>query len=137
MEYKTKQKERILSYLQRKKDYVVSANEIRKEVGEEASKATIYRYLDQLEKEGKVRKQFNENTSSYEYQVCSNDDSCTHHLHLKCLKCGKIIHLHCSSVNNLLSHISKEHNFYITPHNNILVGLCSSCSLIKGEEKVC
>lgn len=136
MEYKTKQKEKILSYLLNKKDYVVSANEIRKEIGSEVSKATIYRYLEQLEQEGKVRKLYNENTSSYEYQICIDDNSCLHHLHLKCLKCGKIFHLHCSSIENLLSHISKEHNFFITPNNNTLVGLCSSCSIVKGA-KLC
>ena len=66
MEYKTKQKEKILSYLNSKKDYVVSANDIIKDLGKEVSKATIYRYLDQLEKEEKVKKQFNKDTSSYE-----------------------------------------------------------------------
>ena len=33
MEYKTKQKEKILSYLNSKKDYVVSANDIIKDLG--------------------------------------------------------------------------------------------------------
>ena len=56
MEYKTKQKEKILSYLNSKKDYVVSANDIIKDLGKDVSKATIYRYLDQLEKEEKVKK---------------------------------------------------------------------------------
>ena len=136
MEYKTKQKEKILSYLNSKKDYVVSANDIIKDLGKEVSKATIYRYLDQLEKEEKVKKQFNKDTSSYEYLICANDNSCLKHLHLKCIKCGKMIHLHCSVADSLLSHISKEHNFFITPNNNTLTGLCSSCSLIKGE-KIC
>ena len=66
MEYKTKQKEKILSYLNSKKDYVVSANDIIKDLGKDVSKATIYRYLDQLEKEERVKKQFNKDTSSYE-----------------------------------------------------------------------
>ena len=69
MEYKTKQKEKILSYLNSKKDYVVSANDIIKDLGKDVSKATIYRYLDQLEKEEKVKKQFNKDTSSYEYII--------------------------------------------------------------------
>ena len=131
MEYKTKQREYILSLLKDNNGYSLSAKDILDRSKEAISKATLYRTLDKLEEEHILRKYYNELTSQYEYQYANKEESCCNHLHLKCTTCGRLIHLHCSESSTFLSHLVKEHNFYINQENTIIYGLCSHCSMVK------
>ena len=86
--------------------------------------ASIYRNIDKFLEEGLIRKYVvNDNASCF--QIVDEKES--NHFHLLCSKCGKLIHLECDEVGDLIQHIEKEHNFEIDISKINLYGLCPSC----------
>ena len=123
--YKTEQRKDLLDYMIKNTDRFVNAEDIEKYLKNKEISiglTTIYRFLNSLEKQGKVRIELKEHTKYYQYIL----EECTNHFHLKCKKCGKIIHLHCDEIEELKLHISKEHEFEIDSMATI-AGLCAEC----------
>lgn len=123
--YKTKQKSLILSCLIKNKERCITVNDIVKYLNINNTKVgitTIYRYLEYLSSIKRIKK-FNENNiSKYQYI----DDMCLIHSHLKCNKCGKLIHLDCSEISELGLHVLDHHGFKM---DNIIYGVCSKCEV--------
>ena len=129
--YKTKQGELIQNWLIENKDKHVTADEIMESLTRERSmvgKTTIYRYLDKLVSQGKVRKYIVEDGLSACYQYVENNDGCHEHYHLKCIECGKLIHLKCNYLNEMNAHILKNHSFMIDNSKTVLYGQCRICA---------
>ena len=123
--YKTDQKAILIDYLTRNSDKYVSVQEIEKVLFQTQKKiglTTIYRFLNKLEKDGKLRVETREHTKYYQYI----SEECKNHFHLKCENCGKIIHFECEKFFKMINHIQQEHNFYIDP-KWVIYGLCEEC----------
>lgn len=123
--YNTKQKSLILSCLIKNKERCITVNDIVKYLDINNTKVgttTVYRYLEYLSGIKKIKK-FNENNiSKYQYI----DDMCHIHSHLKCNKCGKLIHLDCSEISELGLHVLEHHAFKM---DNIIYGVCEACEV--------
>ena len=94
--YATASRRKILEYLKKSNDHTVTAadvDEYLKSHDSEVNITTIYRYLDKLAKDGTVIKYVAEKGCQAAYQYVEPGRGCEQHLHLKCVKCGKIIHL--------------------------------------------
>ena len=117
--YKTKQKEQILEII-KKKNNEFTIKDIYQELNGEIGMTTIYRLIDNLVKEGIINK-----TDNY-YQYLEHCD-CDNHFYLKCNNCGILIHVDCDCINELFSHISKEHRFKPDKEKIIINGLCNKC----------
>ncbi len=127
--YKTEQRKDLLDYMIKNTDNFVNADDIEKYLKNKKISiglTTIYRFLNSLEKQGKVRVELKDHTKYYQYIL----EECTNHFHLQCKKCGKIIHLHCDEIEELKLHISKEHNFEIDSMATIM-GICADCKGVK------
>ena len=61
------------------------------------------------------------------YQYFDGTGDCHRHYHLKCLKCGKLLHAECEFLNDLSEHIEKEHDFVIDGEKTVLYGICGEC----------
>ncbi len=123
--YKTEQRKELLDYMIKNSKKFVKADEIEKHLKNKnisIGLTTIYRFLNSLEKQGKVRVELREHTKYYQYI----SEECNNHYHLQCKKCGKLIHLHCDEINQLKMHIAKEHDFEIDSMATIM-GICSEC----------
>lgn len=123
--YKTEQRKELLDYMIKNSKKFVKADEIEKHLKNKnisIGLTTIYRFLNSLEKQGKVRVELREHTKYYQYI----SEECNNHYHLQCKKCGKLIHLHCDEINQLKMHIAKEHDFEIDSMATI-IGICSEC----------
>lgn len=134
--YKTKQKDRILTCLIQNKDRHLTVDEIRFALnGEEpmVGKTTIYRYLDKLVSQGIVRKYFIEEGKSACYQYMDQNDLCKEHYHLKCVDCGRLLHLECDYLEEMDSHIREHHNFQVDHSKTVLYGQCDSCAKLHGR----
>ena len=132
MAYKTKQRDMIFNILLNNKNRHMTAEELQKEIlinKLEISRATLYRTLDSLTNEGKVKKIIVDDKNPICYQICDMNN--TNHFHLICEKCGKLIHLDCDEVNGLIKHINLEHDFDIDPSRVVLYGLCKDCKISK------
>ena len=123
--YNTEQRKKLLLFLMSNKDKFLSAEDVEKYVEKEKMNVgltTIYRFLNSLEKQGKVRVELKEHTKYYQYI----SDECEHHYHLKCKKCGKITHLDCEELEEIKKHILEEHKFIIDSKFEIY-GICGKC----------
>lgn len=124
--YRTEQRKKLLECITKNKNQYISAEQLEKELKEEGVNVgltTIYRFLNKLEKEGKVRVELKEHTKHYQYI----SDECSEHYHLKCKDCGKVIHFECDEMEEFNSHISKEHKFCIDPES-VIYGKCEKCN---------
>ena len=101
-----------------------------KEQGVNISLATIYRTLDKLCSEGIARKMTMGDGAGSCYQYVQESD-CHSHFHLKCIECGKLIHLSCDFLANMEKHIHKEHGFTISAGKTVIYGKCSDCEALK------
>ena len=128
--YKTKQRANILEYLKENTGKHVTADEIInyfKKTENPIGKSTVYRCIDSLVEENIIRKYISEEGKSACFQYIENQEECTKHYHMKCVKCGKLIHLDCNEIAIIQNHILQKHNFKIDVCKTILYGTCKEC----------
>lgn len=129
--YKTKQRAAILEYLKQNVDNHITADNIIeyfRRVGNPIGKSTVYRYLDSLVEENVIRKYTgSEKGDSACFQYIVDGEECHSHFHMKCSKCGSLIHLDCHEMEELSEHIFKEHKFKLDICKTILYGTCENC----------
>ena len=117
--YNTKQKEMVLDLIKTKtREFTVK--DLYLELNKEIGLTTIYRLVDKLVEEGTINK--NENY----YQYLGHCD-CDNHFYLKCNQCGNLIHVDCDCINELMEHISIEHQFVPDKEKIVINGLCKKC----------
>lgn len=122
-EYHTKQKELILNVI-KNLNHEFTVKEIYDELKASTGLTTIYRVIDKLVEEGCIEKTVGDKTTYYQYlEKCD----CDNHYYLKCINCGKLIHVDCDCINELSSHILKKHGFVTTKDHIILQGTCKRC----------
>ncbi len=115
MAYKTRQSAEILSLLAQNRERHLTAEEIYfslKNKGETVGQSTVYRQLERLFSEGKVRK----------FAGADGRGAC-------CL-----LHAECGFLNTLSEHIQKEHGFTVDNGRTVFYGLCADCAE-KGERQ--
>ena len=131
-EYKTKQKEDILKYLQDNEGKHITVNDIYdhlKEMNLCVGQTTIYRNLEKLVDNGLVNKYtIDSNTPAcFEYinpiTHCENDIC----FHMRCEKCGVLYHTHCDELKSIIGHIKEEHDFILDPKRTVFYGICNKC----------
>ena len=128
--YATANRKKILDFLKENHNRTLTVADIDaylKSCDSEVNITTIYRYLDKLEKEGTVMKYVAEKGSQAAYQYVESGHNCEEHLHLQCVKCGKVIHLECHFMHEILEHVEKEHDFVMQCRNSIVYGTCREC----------
>lgn len=128
--YSTSKRAKILDYIMSNPDKDVTVKDIQQYLQAEdlsVNITTIYRYLDKLEKDGRVLKRVDDNGNKASFQYIEPENKCHDHLHMKCSGCGLIIHLDCEFMNHFQEHILEDHNFVIDFKPSILYGLCEKC----------
>ena len=132
-QYKTKQRSELLNYLKDMSGEHVTVNDVCahfEKKGKSIGVTTVYRQLDQMVADGIVNKYNLEsgNSACYEYVGEDHDKAGAHKCyHCKCDKCGKLIHLHCGEIEELMNHIQANHHFVINPRRTVFYGLCEDC----------
>ena len=95
--------------------------------GFNVSRATIYRCVSKLLKEGLIKKYKLNSKSSACYQYISKESHCDSHCHLVCLNCNKVIHFKNDEILNLQRVLNEEKNFLLDIPRSSFFGLCESC----------
>jgi Fur family transcriptional regulator, ferric uptake regulator len=94
-----------------------------RERGARVGTATVYRTLDLLVESGVVREHdFGEGFRRYE-AVAER----THHEHLICKRCGRVVEFTNDRLERMLEMIADEHDFLHARHRVDLYGTCSEC----------
>ena len=132
--YNTRTRQLILDYLINNRQHAVSASNILEHLeaqGASPNPTTVYRYLDKLAKDGTVIKYVAEKGCQAAYQYVEQGKGCCDHLHLQCVKCGRIYHLDCAFMKEISEHIEKDHGFELQCRNSVLYGICKDCKTMK------
>ena len=127
--YNTKQSQVILDILKKNSKKDLTAEQILQYVNKKekvCGLTTIYRQLKTLVMENKIKKYYIANNSSCFYQYIS-DVECHDHLHFKCEKCGKTLHLEKFDVHSINTALSKQYDIAIDTSKTVLYGLCKRC----------
>ena len=136
-EYNTRQKREMLSFLQKHDLETYSVDDLllkMTELGEKIGRSTVYRNLEQLSEQGKVRK-YQDAQGVMRYQYVEDSADCHDHFHMMCKSCGKLFHVNCELMHQLSGHIFSHHHFKIDSCETVLVGQCADCdsNALKGE----
>lgn len=127
--YKTKQQAMILSCLSSVREQHVTVAEILEYCRTQnlpVGITTIYRQLDKLTAQGLVQKFVTGGTAAC-YQYLGGEARRPVHFHLKCLCCGKFIHMECSMLAQLQAQLQLAHDFEIEPGKTTFYGRCGDC----------
>ena len=130
--YNTKQKSAIMNCIKKSKDKHFTVDdvcEILVKSGDSVGRTTVYRYLQSLSQEGILRKYAASQGESVCYQYVGEQNDCPEHFHLKCEQCGKLIHMECDEMNELVKHINSHHGFCLNPLKTVIYGTCEECSV--------
>ena len=134
--YKTRQRSDILGCLRENAEKSMTVDEITQALAKRGcvvGRTTVYRYLDSLTELGKVRRFLREGEKSSAFQFVGDHNECSEHIHLRCRKCGKFVHLGCGFMKDANEHLLMDHGFCVDNEKTILVGICADC--MKGDEK--
>ena len=123
----TKQKRKVLEYLEKHKNKHITIEEIQKEIEGEVGTTTIYRIINKLVEEGKVTK-MPLNKQGFCYQYNKEKDETHKQYHLVCEKCGKLIHFESKELEIAQKEALQKENFCINLDKVIFYGNCDKCS---------
>ena len=85
--------------------------------------ATVYRTLKLLTECGVAfERKFGDGLTRYELA-----DDHSHHDHLICIDCGKIIEFEEPQIEELQERIAKRHGFTVSSHKHEMYGSCADC----------
>ncbi len=130
--YKTKQRDEILRFFEENREGCFSVRDVISSVS--AGEATVFRTVSSLTEQGKLKRytvaEGRGECAYYQYNACPSDDS---HIHLMCEDCGRIIHMDCNFMNEIISHFKLDHSFLIDSARTVIYGKCESCTSVKAH----
>ncbi len=104
----------------------ISIEELLAEVRQKDSRvgyATVYRTLKLLTECGVAfERKFGDGLTRYELA-----DESSHHDHLICVECAKIIEFEEPKIEELQEHIAARHGFILKTHKHEMYGVCAEC----------
>jgi len=98
-------------------------NEVKKEYNVSMGIATVYRILNLLEELNIVKGILIDGNESKVYEL----NLVTHHDHMVCTKCQKIIEFYDEELEKLQEKVASKNKFLIKNHNMLLYGICKEC----------
>lgn len=88
--------------------------------------STLYRLLARLVDEGKAARSASPDGRELVYRYLDACE-CAEHIHLKCKKCGQILHLEDEELEKNLVAAMAKCNFTVDEAQSLIVGVCGSC----------
>ena len=128
--HNTKQKSTILEVLENNPNHITAEEliTILHSSGEKVGRATVYRFLREMEESGKVKKYtMGEKNMSY-YQYVGTNSHCHGHYHLMCDMCGKLEHLDSSVTDAFAKSALESFGFMVDCTKTVFYGKCKECA---------
>lgn len=124
----SKYRDEILDCLKEAPEKRFGAHEIyiyMKDRGSDINLATVYRNLDRLSEDRQIRKvrMLGEEENMYQYMK----PACSSHLHLYCRRCGRVIHMKQSEMEEIQKTLYRTYGFALDCSDSVIGGLCRSC----------
>ncbi|NLO84753.1 MAG: transcriptional repressor [Clostridiales bacterium] len=134
--YQTRQQKAVQKLFSARPEDCLTAEEAYDQLtiaGMEVGKTTVYRAITRLLEQGLLRRyaaQDSSEAASYQYNPCVDS-----HLHIRCMDCGVLEHLHCDEVEHFSAHLAHHHGFTLDEGQTMLYGLCKACQGKQQEKK--
>lgn len=128
--YHTKCKDLILKYAETHAERRFSAADVfsyLKEQGSQVNLTTVYRNLEKMIENKLLIKFKTAEQESALYQFVKPHGNCHEHLHMQCSVCGKVMHLECCLMNEIMEHLKMYHGFMLECTGSVLNGICADC----------
>ena len=129
--YNTLQKEELKCFLARHKTESFTVRQIADkmkadpEVSKAPGESTVYRLVKELVESGEVKRTVKGNSRNFVYQL-TEGEGCHHHLHMKCVTCGKLYHMNDEESREIVERIFREDSFELDK-SAVLPGKCKDC----------
>lgn len=123
--YNTKQRDEIVNFFNAHRGKCFTAKDIIKSGEIKSGEATVYRTLTKLTNQGIITRFTDGDAACYQL---NESEKCNNHFHLKCLRCGVLIHMDCGFMTDMQRHIENSHDFKVDLHKTIIYGICGECS---------
>lgn len=123
--YNTKQRDEIVDFFSRHRGGCYTARDLIKSGEITVGEATVYRTLSRLANQG-VLTRFTGDGSGASYRL-NESEECNSHFHLRCEKCQRLIHMDCSFMQDIRSHIEGSHSFTVDVGKTVFYGICGEC----------
>lgn len=98
-------------------------DQLKAEAGDQVSRATVYRALEELVEAGLLRKMTLGSRAVYEH-----DYGYPQHDHLHCTQCDQLIEFRSDELLKLREAVAKESGFRVTGHRLTISGICKACA---------
>lgn len=133
-EYITEQKKTLLGFLRQHSERSFTVEELTESIkkmkqgmGRAPAKSTVYRLMTRFVEEGTVKRFVRGHSRRFVYQIVSCERS-ELHLHMKCMKCGKLFHLDEGLSDELMEKVKKLCDFSVNGSETVLFGNCVECA---------
>lgn len=133
--YNTKQRDEIVEFFNKHRGKCFTAKDLIKSGEVSVGEATVYRTLSRLTKQG-LLKRYTDGESGAAYQL-NESEECFGHFHLKCINCGKLIHMDCEFMSDMKNHIESSHGFAVDIGKTVIYGVCAECGGALPEGTCC
>ncbi len=137
--YQTRPRTQLLNFLKENPERGYTAEELAQELsaryGNDApGKSTVYRLVSKLVQEEEIKRFEEDNAKRARYRLTGS--TCHNHLHLKCLDCGKLIHMKEQDSEPLLAGILHKNGFSVDEYQTVLFGHCNQCTVKQKERNL-
>ena len=129
--YDTEQRRTLIKILKENTDKQFSAFDLMKlceitNPNVKINTSTVYRLLARLVDEGKAERSASPDGRQLLYRYIDACE-CAEHIHLKCKRCGQILHLEDEETEkNLVAAMAKCH-FKVDEAQSLIIGVCEKC----------
>ncbi|MDL2220481.1 transcriptional repressor [Eubacteriales bacterium OttesenSCG-928-N14] len=127
----TRQKKDILTALSHCGDAHITADELvlrLRDSGTPVSRSTVYRNLQQLEAEGKVKKYPATAKQPACYQFIAQQPDCHEHFHMICTHCHAVTHFADDGLQQTISDAALRAGMQLDAPKTTFYGSCSNCN---------
>lgn len=138
-EYRTEQKKMLSDFLKANRDQAYTVEDLvekmRELYGENVpALSTVYRLITRLVEEGTVKRFVKGHSRRFVYQIVEGEH-CRSHLHMKCIGCGRLLHLDDRVSDELLYAVRSSSQFSVNEEETVLFGQCAACDRKPGVEE--
>lgn len=129
-EYKTRISQAIEAFAAERQDRGFCAADVSVYLdknGIDANTTTVYRNLDRMVTQDKLIKYQSADGGSSMYRMEKADHSCHEHLHMQCVKCGRVIHIDRDTMNHIAKGVQERYGFMIDCDRSSICGICKDC----------
>ena len=124
MQYNTKRKKAVAGFFKVYPETFFTAEQVAVAL-DDIGRSTVYRIITELCENGYLIREYSEKNACWMFKA--DKESCHEHFHIKCMSCGRFVHLDNKETEQTLLCAAENMGFSIDVRKTVLYGLCKQC----------